>query len=147
MPELEAIANRNGIAVNPVGLGEALKYLRELGLVKQKAWHFSFEKVTATMTEKGGVNVFTLSNRKKKPEPQKREPKPEPPPHSGRKWDDSEVLAVFPFGEKNALPLAQIAKRAESELSMPRSVFSTYRFNLLTVKLVHQSSDGKYFKQ
>ena len=75
----------------------------------------------------------------------KREPKPEPI-NTTRKWEDHEVLAMFPFAEANRLPLAQIAKRAESELMMPARVFSTFRFNLMTGNLVHKHEDGKYFK-
>ena len=55
----------------------------------------------------------------------------------------------FGFGEKAALPLAQIRKRAESALGMPAGAFATYRTNLLFVgqiQKVGDASDLRYFR-
>jgi len=81
----------------------------------------------------------------KKPSRSKREPR-EPSDASREKWNDSEVLALFPFGEKAALPLPQIMKMAESRLGMKSGVFATFRFNLLTDGKIRMSPDGLYYK-
>lgn len=82
----------------------------------------------------------------KKPTRAKREPKPDQVKASDPKYSDAEVAALFPFGEKFAMPLPQIAKMAESRLLLPSRLFATYRFNLLTAGMIHMTSDGLYYR-
>ncbi|MDR1283428.1 MAG: KilA-N domain-containing protein [Opitutaceae bacterium] len=63
------------------------------------------------------------------------------------KYDDREVLALFPVGEENREALPVIRARALQVLLMPASSFSDYRYNLMTYGLVNvHSLDGGYYR-
>lgn len=83
--------------------------------------------------------------RGKRDESEPRAPKAEP----GRKWSESEVLGMFPFGAKEALPIGQIKKRAQSALLITDSAFGEFRHNLLFSGLIHttgDASDLRYYR-
>ncbi len=84
-----------------------------------------------------------------KPTRAKREPKEDRPERINGKWSEEELLSLFPFGEKDAIPHLQMAKRAMSAMGMPAGTFAAFRTNLLfsgQIQKTGHADDLRYYR-
>jgi hypothetical protein len=71
------------------------------------------------------------------------------PPADLAKWNERELLGLFPFGEAAATPHLVMAKRAMSAMGMPSGVFAAFRTNFLfegRIKKTGSAEDLKYYR-
>jgi hypothetical protein len=110
----------------------------------------SMTHISVTDAEKAQFHRDNETGAKKgKPKREKSVTPDEPakPKEERKRWSESEVVALFPFSESKALPLPQLAKRAESELMMPGRTFGEYRHNLLFSGQIQKTGDGLYYRE
>lgn len=63
-----------------------------------------------------------------------------------KKFTNEEVVTLFPLGFEQRQPILQIQKKAMETLTMGKTTFMDYRFNLISEGIVKKAEDGRYYR-